>query len=210
MVDDAHASGVFGRNGRGTIDHFGVHGRVDIQVGHAVEGHRRARRLRRRHRARSIDFLLPPRAAVPVLDVASAGGRRRLHRRDRRAARRAADHRSPLGQHALLQGRARSASGFNTGVSESPITPVIVGDGALAMKLSDRLFAGGRLRAGHCVPDGAARQGARADDRHGDAHARRAAVCARRVRRGRPRRWESSSETIRRLRDWFDRPTPAI
>src|SRR5215472_3184787 len=33
MVDDAHASGVFGANGRGTIDHFGVHGRVDIQVG---------------------------------------------------------------------------------------------------------------------------------------------------------------------------------
>ena len=33
MVDDAHASGVFGANGRGTIDHFGMHGRVDIQVG---------------------------------------------------------------------------------------------------------------------------------------------------------------------------------
>src|SRR5688572_16549031 len=33
MVDDAHASGVFGRNGRGTIDHFQMHGRVDIQVG---------------------------------------------------------------------------------------------------------------------------------------------------------------------------------
>src|SRR4051812_38206127 len=33
MVDDAHASGVFGRNGRGTVDHFGLHGRVDIQVG---------------------------------------------------------------------------------------------------------------------------------------------------------------------------------
>src|SRR5882762_10339433 len=33
MVDDAHASGVFGTNGRGTIDHFGLHGRVDIQVG---------------------------------------------------------------------------------------------------------------------------------------------------------------------------------
>src|SRR5215211_5837769 len=33
MVDDAHASGVFGRNGRGTVDHFGMHGRVDIQVG---------------------------------------------------------------------------------------------------------------------------------------------------------------------------------
>src|SRR5438093_8615625 len=34
MVDDAHASGVFGRNGRGTIDHFAMHGRVDIPVGH--------------------------------------------------------------------------------------------------------------------------------------------------------------------------------
>src|SRR4029453_10441839 len=33
MVDDAHASGVFGRNGSGTVDHFGCHGRVDIQVG---------------------------------------------------------------------------------------------------------------------------------------------------------------------------------
>src|SRR5205807_3608506 len=33
MVDDAHASGVFGKNGRGTIDHFNLHGRVDIQVG---------------------------------------------------------------------------------------------------------------------------------------------------------------------------------
>src|SRR6201984_3567140 len=33
MVDDAHSSGVLGRNGRGTVDHFNVHGRVDIQVG---------------------------------------------------------------------------------------------------------------------------------------------------------------------------------
>jgi len=47
MVDDAHASGVFGRNGRGTIDHFGMHGRVDVQVGTLSKGRGRARRLRR-------------------------------------------------------------------------------------------------------------------------------------------------------------------
>ena len=33
MVDDAHASGVLGRNGRGSVDHFGMHGKVDVQVG---------------------------------------------------------------------------------------------------------------------------------------------------------------------------------
>ena len=54
------------------------------------------------------------------------------------------------------------------------------------MKLSDRLFAGGRLRAGHRVSDRRPRQGARADDRHGHAHARRTAVRARHVREGRP------------------------
>ena len=41
MVDDAHASGVLGRNGRGSVDHFGLHGRVAIQVGHALQGGRR-------------------------------------------------------------------------------------------------------------------------------------------------------------------------
>ena len=137
-----------GANGRGTVDHFGMHGRVDIQVGTLskaigalggyVAGSRDADRLP-----------LSPRAAVPVLDLASAGGGRGLHRRDRRADRGAARSSSGCGRTRASSRRACSALGFNTGLSESPITPVIAGDGALAMKLSDRLFERRRVRAGH-------------------------------------------------------------
>ncbi len=72
--------------------------------------------------------------------------------------------------------------GFNTGASESPITPVIAGDAPKAMKLSDRLFEEGVFAQGIGFPDGRARQGARADDRHGHPHARRSPVCAGYVR----------------------------
>ena len=81
---------------------------------HALEGHGRARRLRRG--IEDADRVpLPPRAAVPVLDVASAVGRRHLPRGARRARAGAADHRAALGQHALLQGRARRRSGSTPG-----------------------------------------------------------------------------------------------
>jgi glycine C-acetyltransferase len=67
MVDDAHASGVFGANGRGTVDHFNMHGRVDIQVGTLSK-------------------------AIGALGA-------------RRSRTGTGDHRSPVGQHAVLQGR---------------------------------------------------------------------------------------------------------
>ena len=150
MVDDAHASGVFGKNGRGTIDHFNVHGRVDIQVGTLskaigalggyVAGIAGADRIP-----------VSPRPAVPLLDVASAGGRRRLHRRDRRP------HDEPqiidrLWDNTQFFKAGLQALGFNTGFSESPITPVIAGEGALAMRLSDRLFQEGVFAQGIAFP----------------------------------------------------------
>jgi glycine C-acetyltransferase len=150
MVDDAHASGVFGRNGRGTIDHFGLHGRVDIQVGTlskaigALGGYVAGSRDLIEflyHRARPFLFSTshPPAVAaacIAALDVLT-------------------DH-PELIEHLWENTRFFKAGlhalGFNTGLSESPITPVIVGDGALAMKLSDRLFAEGVFAQGIGYP----------------------------------------------------------
>ena len=103
MVDDAHASGVFGRQ-RPRHGRSLRHARPRRRPGrHAVEGDRRARRLRRRL-AGADRVPASPRAAVPVLDVASAVGRRHLPRGARRARERAGTDRAALGQHALLQG----------------------------------------------------------------------------------------------------------
>ena len=102
MIDDAHSSGVLGRNGRGTVDHFGLHGRVDIQVGTLskaigvlggyVCGSRDL-----------IDFLYHRAPALSVLDVASARGRGLLHRGIRHSRERAGADRTAVGQHPLFQ-----------------------------------------------------------------------------------------------------------
>ena len=185
MVDDAHASGVFGRNGRGTIDHFGMHGRVDIQVGTlskaigALGGYVAGSRALidfLYHRARPFLFSTshPPAVAATCLAALDV------------LLERAAS--SSIGC-----GRTRASSrpgcaelGFDTGLSESPITPVIVGDGALAMQLSDRLFEAGVFAQGIAFPT-VARDRARVRTIvTADAHARGAAVRARRLRQGRP------------------------
>ena len=150
MVDDAHASGVFGANGRGTVDHFGVHGRVDIQVGTLskaigalggyVAGNRSFIEFLH-HRARPFLFSTshPPSVAatcIAALDVLMEEPQiiDRLWENTR----------------VFKAGLARL--GFNTGSSESPITPVIVGDGARAMAFSDRLFAEGVFAQGIAFP----------------------------------------------------------
>jgi glycine C-acetyltransferase len=150
MVDDAHASGVFGRNGRGTIDHFNVHGRVDVQVGTlskaigSLGGYVAGSRALIDflcHRARPFLFSTshPPAVAaacIAAIDVLleEPGIIDRLWENTR------------------LFKSGLQALGFNTGVSQSPITPVIVGDGALAMKLSDRLFEEGVFAQGIGFP----------------------------------------------------------
>jgi glycine C-acetyltransferase len=158
MVDDAHASGVLGRNGRGTIDHFGVNGRVDIQVGTLskavgvlggyVCGSRDLIDFLY-HRARPFLFSTshPPAvtgACLAAFDILENEPERieRLWSNTRR-----------------FQGGLREA-GFSTGNSETPITPVMVGDAAKAFEFSRALFDEGVLATGigyPTVPQGKAR-----------------------------------------------------
>jgi glycine C-acetyltransferase len=150
MVDDAHASGVFGRNGRGTIDHFNLHGRVDIQVGTlskaigALGGYVAGSRALIEflyHRARPFLFSTSHPPAVAAACIAAVDV---LLEEPQLIDR--------LWANTTFFKAGLKALGFNTGVSESPITPVIAGDGALAMKLSDRLFEEGVFAQGMAFP----------------------------------------------------------
>jgi glycine C-acetyltransferase len=158
MIDDAHSSGVLGRNGRGTVDHFGLHGRVDIQVGTLskaigvlggyVCGSRDLIEFLY-HRARPFLFSTshPPAVAAACLaafDVLEQEPERIQSLRDNTKYFKA----------------GLAAAGFDTGASETPITPVLVGDAALAHRLSRELFEEGVLATGigfPTVPKGRAR-----------------------------------------------------
>ena len=150
MVDDAHASGVFGQNGRGTIDHFGMHGRVDIQVGTLskaigalggyVAGNINLIEFLY-HRARPFLFSTshPPSvvmACMAALDV--------LRDEPELIER--------LWENTRFFKEGLQRLGFDTGLSESPITPVIAGEGARAMLLSDKLFTRGVFAQGIAFP----------------------------------------------------------
>jgi glycine C-acetyltransferase len=150
MVDDAHASGVFGQNGRGTIDHFHVHGRVDIQVGTlskaigALGGYVAGSRAFIEflyHRARPFLFSTshPPAVAASCLAAVDV-----LEQEPEIIDR--------LWENTRFFKGGLVNLGFNTGLSESPITPVIAGEGSRAMKLSDRLFQEGVFAQGLAFP----------------------------------------------------------
>ena len=150
MVDDAHASGVFGRNGRGTIDHFGLHGRVDVQVGTLskaigalggyVAGNRNLIEFLH-HRGRPFLFSTshPPSVVATCLAALDM-----LIEEPQLI--------DQLWANTRFFKEGLTGLGFNTGASESPITPVIAGEASNAMKLSDRLFEEGVFAQGIGFP----------------------------------------------------------
>jgi glycine C-acetyltransferase len=150
MVDDAHASGVFGRNGRGTVDHFQMHGRVDVQVGTlskamgALGGYVAGSRALIEflyHRARPFLFSTSHPPAVAAACLAALD----ILEQEPEIIERLWDN-TRFFKSGLQQ------LGFNTGLSESPITPVIAGEGSRAMQLSDRLFQEGVFAQGIAYP----------------------------------------------------------
>jgi glycine C-acetyltransferase len=141
FVDDAHASGVLGRNGRGSVDHFGLHGRVAIQVGTLskavgvlggyVAGSQDLRDLLIQ-RARPFLFS----TSHPPAVVAAC----------REAIRVMEDETWRIERLWASTGRFKAELGrlgFDTGRSETPITPIIVGDSEAAIRFSGRLFEEG-------------------------------------------------------------------
>src|SRR5256885_2886047 len=150
MVDDAHASGVLGRNGRGTVDHFKVHGRVDIQVGTLskaigvlggyVCGSRDLIEFLY-HRARPFLFSTshPPAVAAACLAAFDV-----LEQEPERI--------EELWENTRYFKKGLKEAGFQTGISETPITPVMVGDAKLAFDFSRALFEAGVLATGIGFP----------------------------------------------------------
>ena len=158
MVDDAHGEGVLGSAGRGIVDHFGLHGKVDVEVGTfskafgvmggAVAGRREVIDLIRQ-RARPFLFSsattpADTSACLAAIDVLERSG----------------DLVEKLWANARHFQEAMRKAGFDTGKTQTPITPVILGDNKLAQDFAKRLFAEGAFAMPivfPTVPKGAAR-----------------------------------------------------
>src|SRR5947209_1901126 len=163
MVDDAHASGVLGRNGRGTVDHFKVHGRVDIQVGTlskaigALGGYVCGTRDLidfLYHRARPFLFSTSHPPSVAATCIAAFEVLKSEPERIEKLWDNTRFWKKELG---LL---GFDIGGKTTPASETPITPIIIGDGKLTMDFSRELFKEGVLGTGIAfptVPEGKAR-----------------------------------------------------
>ncbi len=149
-VDDAHGSGVLGENGRGTVDHFGLHGRVDFVIGTlskaigVVGGYVAGSKTMYEwlsHRARPVLFstTLPPMAAGAIKEAITM-------------LMESSEYTDKLWDNARYFKEKLGTLGFNTGHSETPITPVIIGDEAETMRFSKRLLEKGVFVSGIIFP----------------------------------------------------------
>jgi len=163
MVDDAHASGVLGRNGRGSVDHFGCHGRVDVQVGTlskaigALGGYVCGSKDLidyLYHRARPFLFSTSHPPSVAATCIAAFDILENEPERIERLWSNTRYFKEQLGQAGFDIG------GKTTPASETPITPIIIGDGRKTMDFSRALFDAGVMATGIAfptVPEGKAR-----------------------------------------------------
>lgn len=140
-VDDAHSSGVLGKGGRGSAHHFGLHDRVDIQIGTlskaigVVGGYVAGRSnliewLNHRGRPFLFSTAAPPAVAAACLEAV-------------RILSESTELSDRMWENANYFKKQLNDLGFNTGKSETPITPIIAGDDKKAIELSKRLFEEG-------------------------------------------------------------------
>jgi glycine C-acetyltransferase len=185
MVDDSHATGVLGASGRGTAEHCGVDGRVDIvtstlgkALGGASGGFTAARReivalLRQRSRPYLFSNTLPPALACASLACLESLGRSSV-RRDRLAA------------NTRWFREAMTAAGFAIRPGVHPIVPIMLGEAHLAQRMAADLFAEGIHVVGFSypvVPRGAARIRVQLSAAHEPAHLERAVAAFMKVGR---------------------------
>jgi len=149
-VDDAHGSGVLGRSGRGTVDHFNLHGEVDFIVGTlskaigVVGGYVATKQNVKDwllHRARPLLFstALPPAATAATIESV-------------RMLMESEEHTKKLWENARYFKAALEKLGFDIGISETPITPVMIGDDARTMEFSKALLDEGVFVSGIVFP----------------------------------------------------------
>lgn len=141
MVDDAHGEGVLGRSGRGIVDHFGLHGKVDVEVGTfskalgvmggCIAGSAAIIEYIRQ-KARPFTFS----SALTVPDTAATLAAVRVLQQSGELVER-------LWDNAKIFRVGLQQLGFDTGVTETPITPVMIGDARSSSEFSKRLFAEG-------------------------------------------------------------------
>ena len=141
MVDDAHASGVMGKNGRGTPDHFRLSSRVQIQIGTlskafaAIGGYAASTKVMREYLISTARPFLFSSSHPPSVTATCLKALDILESEPELIEK--------LWENARFFKEGLKKAGFDTGASETPITPVIVGDTQKAKRFSDMLFEEG-------------------------------------------------------------------